>query len=225
MIISHKHKFVFVSVPKTASTTIRSCLSQYSDILYHGDKEKLIIHYPRGWKPRIKVFEHARLEHIKEFIELTDYFSFCFVRNPFEIALSNYLFFQKSIEEWDVDLEGKNRFKDVYNAYKETLKNSSTFREWIVNKKNCGWLDEYHWNPEQFHWARDVDFIGRFENLQEDFNTVCDKIGIRHQQLPHENKTKHKHYTEYYDDETKQIVAEKYAKDIEYFKYKFGDEI
>ena len=44
MIISHKHKFAFVSIPKTASTTIRSCLSQYSDILYHGDKEKLIIH-------------------------------------------------------------------------------------------------------------------------------------------------------------------------------------
>lgn len=68
----------------------------------------------------------------------------------------------------------------------------------------------------------DLDFIGKFENRQQDINFIFKKIGFFNALNLHDRKTNHKHYTEYYDDESRELVAEKYAKDIEMFGYKFG---
>ena len=68
-----------------------------------------------------------------------------------------------------------------------------------------------------------IDFVGRFENLQNDFDIVCDKIGIPRKQLLNTNHVKRKNYTEYYDDETREMVAQGCQRDIEYFGYQFGE--
>ena len=65
-----------------------------------------------------------------------------------------------------------------------------------------------------------VDFIGKFENLEHDVNYVKGKLGIK-KDFPHDNKTHHKHYREYYDEDSKQMVFDKCQRDIEYFGYKF----
>jgi hypothetical protein len=68
----------------------------------------------------------------------------------------------------------------------------------------------------------EADFVGRFENFQEDFNKVCDMISIERIKLPHPKKwkTKHLHYSEYFKDkEFTERVTEFYKKDFERFGY------
>ena len=204
--ISHKHKFIYIKVGKSGSTSIESCLLSYNktNVTHCG-------HY-----------------HIQDDINhrTNNYFKFTFVRNPWPRCVSKYYYM-------------KSKGDELHRAYRK-----GSFREFLINDDNRFFID-YPLNKRtqylnkmrlkvaphdnQLDWISDengnilTDYIGRIENAQEDFNTICDKLGIPQRELPHKNKSKHKHYTEYYDEETKRIVAEKYAKDIEYFGYKFGE--
>jgi len=65
------------------------------------------------------------------------------------------------------------------------------------------------------------DFFVRFEHLQEDLNRVFSILGLPTQTIPHDNRTKRRPYSKYYNDETRELVAEIYKKDIEGFGYDF----
>jgi len=203
MIISHTHKFVFVAVSKTGTTSLQSILREYNDEV---NPHKILKH-PRS-QPNYR--KHAPLYVIREVFNVDDYFSFCFVRNPWSRTVSRWHYTQKIASSEDTPYGDECR---------QQLLKCKTFKDYILYTNTCIQsrfvLDK--------HGNNIVDFIGKFENLQQDFNKICDKIGIPKHQLSHKNATKHKHYTEYYDDETRQIVAEKYAKDIEMFGYEFGE--
>ena len=125
----------------------------------------------------------------------------------------------------------RNSYSRAVSMYKHMSWNSvKTFKEFCIAIKK----EKYPTDCAKWHSSTlaehiidgnelKVDFAIKLETIQHDFNTVCDKIGIPKQQLPFKNASKHTHYTDYYDNETKQIVAEKYAKDIEVFGYEFGD--
>ena len=91
-----------------------------------------------------------------------------------------------------------------------------------------------------------VDFVGKFESLQNDFDDVCIHLGLGDSALPHVNSSDKKSrelrrkvknflhrndesdlrdYVDYYDDETRQYVGELYRKDIEKFDYSFADAV
>lgn len=142
------------------------------------------------------------------------YFKFTFVRNPWDRFISAYFYFKK----YGRDGNGDVKMGNIVNRY-------NSFKDFVLNFNKIPASDwVYPHFKEQINWVcGNHDFIGKSENLQQDFNIICEKIGIPKQQLLHTNKSNHKHYTDYYDDETRQIVAEKYAKDIQCFNYKFGE--
>jgi len=184
-VISHKHKCIFVHIPKSAGTSI----------------EKFFI--GRDWWFIDKETKHLHAKTAKKIYKenWNEYFTFSFVRNPWDLMVSWY------------------KFRKNHN-----LSFDKFLTEYKINPRRRYWLPKTLYQTD-FLVDDDgkllIDFVGKFENLQEDFNIICDKIKISQQKLPHKNKTKRKHYTEYYDDETREIVAKKYAKDIEYFGYKF----
>jgi hypothetical protein len=66
-----------------------------------------------------------------------------------------------------------------------------------------------------------VNFIGRFETLESDYQAVASRLGVR-AELEHLNKTRRsQRYRDAYTDEMKEIVANVYRKDIELFGYEF----
>ena len=69
-----------------------------------------------------------------------------------------------------------------------------------------------------------MDFIGRFETRSQDLDFISNKINFNISSKLHINPTQRaRDYTQYYDEETKKMVAEKYAKEIKYFQYEFGE--
>jgi hypothetical protein len=66
-----------------------------------------------------------------------------------------------------------------------------------------------------------VDFVGRYENLTQDFQQVCQIVNID-TSLPSINRSVHRDYKSYYNSTTKKMVEEYFKADIELFGYTFN---
>jgi hypothetical protein len=70
--------------------------------------------------------------------------------------------------------------------------------------------------------GRRVDFVGRLEQFDQDLAVIRDRLGLPPlDAAPHENRSRHSGYREYYDDRTRDQVAKVFARDIEAFGYEF----
>ena len=207
--VNHDLKFIFVHIPKCGGSSIETMFDAWAD----DNKEKYYIGHPAEYNDTVAEYEKTDQQHLplsdilKKFPQYSDYFKFTFIRNPFSRIVSEFLYLKK-FKRIGVDMT----FKQLCSNLENNLKKYATpFHDRLLVDYVSG---------------SNFDYIGRVENFQNDFkHSVCKKIGLTPQIPPHENKSekKHKHYTEYYDSETREIVAKHYARDIEYFGYKFGE--
>lgn len=195
--ICHKHKCIFIHVPKTGGTSVeRLFVKHETDIMLSGVNVQ---------------HKHTTASQMRELYpkEWEQYFTFTIVRNPWDWLVSRFF--------WS----HLNESKTIPTSFNQFINTIDRIRE--QSKYLRGALDTQISMLSDTEGNIIVNHICKFESLPVDFDYVCDKIGKAKKLLPHTHKTKHKQYTEYYDDETRQIVAERYTKDIELFGYKFGE--
>ncbi|TAH39186.1 MAG: transposase [Bacteroidetes bacterium] len=210
MILSHQKKFIFVHIYKVAGSSIRSVLSKYDD---RDSSDLSIFNNSRIWmeqkffRTETSFLTHLKAREIQKMIKEVDfnnYFKFSFVRNPWDWQVSLYYFMMQSTNHRQHKLVSK-------------MKNFEEYLDWRINKD----LDF------QKHFVCDskgkllVDFVGRFENIQADFDHICDRIYIPRFRLPVKNTSNHLHYKEYYTSKTRKWVEEAFKEDIELFGYEF----
>jgi hypothetical protein len=180
----------------------------------------------------LKAGEYVALGHLTA-EQFESYFKFSFVRNPWDRIVSEY----------------------KYRGYPVKI----DFKTYLFKHLPApGWTDTYCHIIPQYDFLHDeagkllVDFVGRYERLQADFDKVCARVGIPPTSLPRVNRSLEEarphtfrevrkqlrraiwsrerehtfaHYSEYYDDESREFVGRLFRKDVEAFNYAFGDPV
>ncbi len=152
--------------------------------------------------------------------EFDSYFKFAFVRNPWDRLVDAYYF----LKAGGLNERDKKWYEENLSAYK----NFDSFVKVWVTPDNIKKYIHFRAQRDFICIKGDntpvVDFIGYFENLDQDFTHVSNRIGIS-SELMHLNKTAsgEKDYKAYYDNEMIEIVSDAYRDDIRILGYNFDN--
>ena len=206
MLISLDKKLLFVHIQKTGGTSIAQQLrKRVPDV-----------------KSIFGTHDHARWARSSLGETYSELFRFAFVRNPWDRLVSWYSMIEQCA--------ALPRWKEQ-RLWRYVLETSTSFEEFVL--KCTATIDDrdgrksFVFNQLDYVTDEDgrviVDFIGRYENLAQDASRLFATIGLGEVSLSHANRSKHRHYTDYYSNLTREIVAERFARDIAFFNYRFEE--
>ena len=214
MILSHKHRFIFLKTKKTAGTSIELALSQIcgpDDIITPVTSEDEKLRRGRGpqnckrhswfysrrplWKrrwfklgpPDYGYYNHMTAAEVAEFIGAeiwNSYFKFAFDRNPWDRQVSHYHF-----------------------RYRRRSRPPS-FENFLAHDRRAR-LNNYE--IYSIDGKPVVNFLGKYENLTTDYEQVLRTLGVNEQPILPKSKNTFrpaKKYQEYYEENTRVLIRE-----------------
>jgi hypothetical protein len=213
MLISHRHRFAFIHVPKTAGSSVTFALWPHAD---HVDD-----YWMNRWLARVGIHvNHYAPYRLKKFRTHTsaailqrqlpadvfaDLFKFTFVRNPWDLLVSSYHYLLGNRSHHRRRAADGGRSFAAYAAYE--IRRGKMSQSDMLTDRDDRLL---------------VDFVGRFESVDSDFAHVCRLLGLK-ASLPRANQTRHRDFRSYYDDGLAEEVGRFFAADVERFGYAFDD--
>lgn len=202
--------FWFVDIPRTSSSSIRSELGQQFGRA-HGKRKVMQAEFAR---PQL-FSDHLTARQMRSIIGPRHWqklFTFTMVRNPWDRVHSMYHYRRKIAQ----NLPAGWTFDDYVCALVEADERSAHFA-----------LDAYRLGAADYVTGEDgeviVSYIARFERRSEDLQHIaqtihCEALGQRVLQYA---APKGRHYSEFYSDKTRELIARRYAQDVELFHYSF----
>ncbi|WP_443632568.1 sulfotransferase family 2 domain-containing protein [Candidatus Marifrigoribacter sp. Uisw_064] len=215
--ISHKHKCIFIHISKCAGSSIEKVFGL--DIADNSEKNNKNLF---GWNKEHNLYlQHATPQELLDYGFITkeqwnDYYKFIIVRNPWDRALSDYIWMSKEINKSDSFksfINKKGPFLEVL-----TQKDGKQYRGDHLNKQ----LDYFYIDGEEVKY----DKIIRFESLKNELPVLFKELNIKidlESEKHNVGKKIFSHYSKFYNSYRKRLIHDNYENDIDYLKYKFED--
>jgi hypothetical protein len=208
--ISHRHKCIFVHIPKTGGSSVERVIwpgPRTEADLWGGTSAggQMRNRYQSGG------LQHLLAHQIRHAIGpaiFNAYFKFTIVRNPWDKVISQYHY-----------MRGRPDLKTFIGLRDDAP--LEAYLQRIAETPHVQWLPQTAFLQDES--GRDLpDFIARFETLNADMQTIFARLGLPCRQLPHANASaRAPDHRPYFNAATRLQVARFYATDIERFKYRF----
>lgn len=215
--ISHKHKVIFIHIPKCAGSSIETAFGVNVDN-NKVDRENIF-----GWDDVNKLYlQHATPQELLDLQiitkeQWTDYYKFIVVRNTWDKAMSDFFWFKET-------KRFKGTFDNYINANKDFLrfmnKGEETYRgDHLTPQIDYMFLDDKPINYDKIIYFDKRKLDEKLCELANDLKLSNDFFQTKVQV----GKKFKNHFSKFYTNKNRELVYQKYQSDIDFFNFHFDD--